>query len=256
MTKGHTTPSRANGSYRGLPPFGFLSPAFSLGLVLVLGAGQVQGQTPTEPPALAQATHPAPLLDLALGNPKAKLTLVEYASPTCPHCSAWYTDVYPVFKAKYVDTGKVRYIFRELPTAPVEVANAGFLLMRCAPEDKAFDVLHSLFDGQSTLRFTKRADIMLYNAGAAGGLSRAQTEACLADKPLLARIAARIETNVAKDHVEYTPTFFLNGVRIGEGELALKDLEKQLNRALAGKSILPVASKASAPAKPHARNRS
>lgn len=82
--------------------------------------------------------------DMAQGAAEgAKVTVVEYASVTCPHCAIWQENTYPAFKAKYVDTGKVRYIFRELPTPPVDAATAGFLVARSAGPDMYFDVVHS-----------------------------------------------------------------------------------------------------------------
>ena len=74
--------------------------------------------------------------EMVLGNPNAKVTVIEYASASCPHCARWNEDVYPAFKKKYVDTGKVKYVFREFLTPPTEVAAAGFLLARCAGKDK------------------------------------------------------------------------------------------------------------------------
>ena len=75
--------------------------------------------------------------DMAVGAAEgAKVTVVEYASVTCPHCALWQKNTWPAFKAKYVDTNKVRYIFRELPTPPVDAATAGFLVARCAGPDK------------------------------------------------------------------------------------------------------------------------
>ena len=87
--------------------------------------------------------------DMALGAPEgAKVTVVEYASPTCIHCAMWQKNTWPAFKAKYVDTNKVRYVFRELPTPPTEIAAAGVLLARCAGPDKYFDVIHELLANQ------------------------------------------------------------------------------------------------------------
>jgi len=77
--------------------------------------------------------------DHAIGNPDAKVTVVEYASVTCGHCANWHTSVYPEFKAQYVDTGKVRYVFREFPTPPQRLAHTGFLIANCADENKFFD---------------------------------------------------------------------------------------------------------------------
>ena len=83
--------------------------------------------------------------DMALGAPAgAKVTVVEYASVTCHVCAAWQEEVWPAFKTKYVDTNAVRYVFREIPTPPADVAAAGFLLARCAGEDKYFDVVHEM----------------------------------------------------------------------------------------------------------------
>jgi len=83
--------------------------------------------------------------DMALGAPDgAKVTVVEYASVTCPHCAAWQEETWPAFKAAFVDTNKVRYVFRELPTPPANVAVAGFMIARCAGEDKYFDVIHGI----------------------------------------------------------------------------------------------------------------
>ncbi|MDB5447797.1 MAG: dsbA, partial [Phenylobacterium sp.] len=76
--------------------------------------------------------------DMSLGPPDAKVKVVEYASASCSHCARFNNEVFPAFKAKYVDTGKVNYTLREFLTPPEEVAAAGFLLARCAGKDKYF----------------------------------------------------------------------------------------------------------------------
>ena len=87
--------------------------------------------------------------DMALGaGADAKVTVVEYASVTCGHCAVWNEEVWPEFKTKYVDTKKVRYVFREFPTPPQDIAVAGFLIARCAGEDKYFDVMHDIMASQ------------------------------------------------------------------------------------------------------------
>src|SRR5665213_2186956 len=83
-----------------------------------------------------------------MGDPRAKVTVVEYASASCPHCARFNNDVFPAFKAKYIDTGKVRYVLREFLTEPVQVAAAGFLLARCAGKGKYFGALDDFFHGQ------------------------------------------------------------------------------------------------------------
>src|SRR6201999_4058018 len=84
-----------------------------------------------------------------LGNPNAKVTVEEWASVTCPHCAAFNEEVFPGFKAKYVDTGKVHYISHEFLPPPTQVAAAGFLVARCAGKDKYFNVTDAIFHSQA-----------------------------------------------------------------------------------------------------------
>src|SRR6201987_6183796 len=69
--------------------------------------------------------------DMSMGNPQAKVTVIEYASASCPHCADFNNEVFPAFKAKYIDTGKIHYVFREFITPPAELAMAVFLTARC-----------------------------------------------------------------------------------------------------------------------------
>ena len=86
-------------------------------------------------PVAALAYGPPKPIDMTLGSPKAKVTVIEYASLACSHCAHFNNEVFPEFKAKYIDTGKVRYVYREFYTPPVEVAAAGALIARCAGPD-------------------------------------------------------------------------------------------------------------------------
>ena len=90
--------------------------------------------------------------DMDLGNPQSKVTVVEYASVGCPVCAKFQQEVYPAFKAKYIDTGKIHYVFREMLVgggAEVAVAEAGFLVARCAGKDKYFAVNDAIFKNQT-----------------------------------------------------------------------------------------------------------
>src|ERR1700744_5268888 len=90
--------------------------------------------------------------DMSLGNPNAKVTVIEYASVACPHCARFNNDVFPAFKAKYIDTGKIHYVFREMLVggdAEMQMAAAGFLMARCAGKDKYFSVVDAIFHGQA-----------------------------------------------------------------------------------------------------------
>src|SRR6201996_4270527 len=89
--------------------------------------------------------------DMTLGDPHARVTVIEYASASCPHCARFNNEVFPAFKAKYIDTGKIHYVFREFLTEPVEVAAAAFLTARCAGKDKYFSVLDAVFKAQTQM---------------------------------------------------------------------------------------------------------
>ncbi len=174
--------------------------------------------------------------DMALGAPEgAKVTVVEYASVTCPHCALWQKNTWPALKAKYVDTNKVRYVFRELPTPPVDAATAGFLVARCAGEDKYFDVVHQLMATQQEMITTSPRDWLLRTAQAAG-LSEDQFNACVTDKDAIAAMERRVQS-ARTDGVSGTPAFFVNGKEVitpGSGEGAqMSDLSAAIDAELA-----------------------
>jgi protein-disulfide isomerase len=174
--------------------------------------------------------------DMALGAPEgAKVTVVEYASVTCPHCATWQENTWPQFKAAYVDTNKVRYVFRELPTPPTNVAVAGFLIARCAGEDKYFDVVHNIMASQKEWMAGVNPRDTLFRVGNGAGLSQQQIETCIQDPEALK--AADERANAAlKAGVNGTPAFFVNGVQVitpgGEGA-SMADLSKAIDAELA-----------------------
>lgn len=149
--------------------------------------------------------------DMALGAPEgAKVTVVEYASVTCSGCAAWNEQVWPQFKAKYVDTGKVRYVFREFPTPPADVAVAGFLVARCAGEDKYFHVIDQIMRSLPEMHSGTPPRDMLLRTAREAGLSEAQFQTCVADPESVAAMEQRIKA--ARDAgVTGTPTFMVNG---------------------------------------------
>lgn len=162
--------------------------------------------------------------DRVLGNARAKVTVYEYASVTCPHCARWHADVWPAFKARYVDTGKVRFVLREMLTEPAALSGAGFMVARCAPAAKYFDVIGGLFEQQS-LVFANAARSWLESAGARGGLSAEQVRACALDQAGADALNARTERS-AREHpqVASTPTFIINGTTL-VGEQSLAELD-------------------------------
>lgn len=187
------------------------------------------------PQAMAQAAadvaKPVSLPDMALGPKDAAVTITEYASMTCPHCAAFNEQVFPKLKSEYIDTGKVRYIFREFPL-DIKAA-AGSMLSRCIANGDAtkyFAVTDMLFRQQNEW-VVKNTTETLTRIGKQAGLTQQQVEACLKDQALLDKIAAdqKYASDVLK--VDSTPTFFINGEKI-KGEASFEEFAKKINPLL------------------------
>ena len=185
--------------------------------------------------AMAQSASdvakPVSLPDMALGPANASVTITEYASMTCPHCAAFNAEVFPKIKSEYIDTGKVRYIFREFPL-DIKAA-AGSMLSRCIAKGDAgkyFAVTDLLFRSQGDW-VTKNTTETLTRIGKQAGLSEQEVETCLKNQSLLDKIAAdqKYASDVLK--VDSTPTFFINGEKI-RGEASFEELAKKINPLL------------------------
>ncbi len=169
--------------------------------------------------------------DMSLGSPYAKVRVIEYASASCPHCARFDLDVFPAFKAKYVDTGRVRYTLREYLSEPQVIAAAGFLLARCAGKDRYFPVLDAVFKGQSEMVQTGDVrGVLVRIAQEPGGLTPAQLDACMRDEAAEKALAARADRHVHTDKITSTPTFVINGRRF-EGEMTLPELDAAIAQA-------------------------
>lgn len=148
--------------------------------------------------------------DRVLGRADAPVTVVEYASFTCPHCADWHNTVLPAFKARFIDTGKVRLVFRDLPTDPVQVAATAAAIARCAAPDRFYAVASSFMSGQAQLRSSYQVGPWYDAAVAVSGRTQAQIETCLADPATMASLRAGMEAASAAG-VQSTPSFFVNG---------------------------------------------
>ena len=167
---------------------------------------------------------PGPLPDIALGAAEAPVTIVEYASMTCPHCAHFHETTFPELKKRFIDTGKVRFIFREFPLDPL--AAAGFMLARCAGDDKYYPMIETLFSQQKTWAVQKPLPPLLAIAKQAG-FTQQSFDQCLANQKLLDDIEKSRERASSKFGVNSTPTFFINGEKVA-GALSIEDLEKEI----------------------------
>ncbi|HEY5226360.1 MAG TPA: DsbA family protein [Methylovirgula sp.] len=142
-----------------------------------------------------------------LGSMTAPVTIIEYASLTCPHCADFAVKTFPELKKRYIDTGKVRFIFREFPLNPL--SGAGFMLARCAGKDKYMDVIETLFAKQSEW-VVKQPLESLKNLVKPFGFTDDSFKACLHNKQVIAEMQSVAMRGMVSG-VHATPTFFVNG---------------------------------------------
>lgn len=169
--------------------------------------------TPAFAVDMAELLKPPSLGDMALGAEEgAKVTIVEYASATCPHCAAYHKDAWKKLKAEYVDTKKIRYIFREFPTN--DAALAAFMVARAAPKESYFPLMDVLFETLET--WAQNPAEGLFNIARQAGFTQSKFDETLKNEAL-ARGIMEIRDGGVKFGVEGTPTFFINGEKF-EGE--------------------------------------
>jgi len=176
----------------------------------------------------AQLMKPQALTDMVIGSEKAPVTIVEYASMTCPHCAHFEENTFPELKKKYIDTGKVRYILREFPLDPL--AAAAFMLARCAGEKdtgRYYAMVDTLFRQQQQWVVAKPLDPLLAIAKQAG-FTKESFDACLANQKLLDDIQKVRQEAIDQFKVQSTPTFFINGT-MHAGALSMDEISKLID---------------------------
>lgn len=191
-------------------------------------AGAAEAPTPT--PVAEPFAYVMDEMDIVTGNPDAPVTIVEYASLSCPHCAHFNNEVLPELKKKYIDTGKAKLVFRHFPLNPP--ALNGAMVVECAERGQREKFLKVLFATQDKWAFDVNAVAALTNIASVGGLSKEKIEACRADKALEERILKVVQTAGAKSWVSSTPTFFINNTRL-EGDHGVEPMSKAIDALLA-----------------------
>jgi protein-disulfide isomerase len=185
-------------------------------------------------PALAQNVptedlmKPGALPDMSLGKTDAPVTIVEYASMTCPHCAKFHETTFPELKKQYIDTGKVHFVFREFPLDPL--ATAAFMLARCAGKDNSnryFALVDTLFAQQDRWAVQKPIPPLLAIAKQTG-FTEASFEECLANQELLNKIEDVRQRAIDEFKVKSTPTFFINGTKF-DGAQTIENMGKAID---------------------------
>jgi protein-disulfide isomerase len=193
--------------------------SLALGLAALCLPGNLRAQVPTE------------VVEMSMGAANAPVTMVEYWMFTCPHCAAFHRDVFPQIKANFVDTGKVRVVFREVYFNRPSLW-AG-MIARCAPKDRYFGIADLLFQRQAAWSAARDTDAMvaeLYAIGRQAGLTDEDMNACLSDRAFAEALVADFQKNSTADAIDATPSFVIDGQKFGNSGYA--EFETRLNAAL------------------------
>lgn len=175
----------------------------------------------------AEALNKAPELgEMAMGPEDAKVTIIEYASATCPHCAAFHKDTFGKLKTEYIDTNRIRFVFREFPLD--DAALAAFMIARAAPKESYFPLIDVFFNTLESWAASPAEG--LFNIAKQAGFTREKFDATLKDQALAAKILA-IRDDGAKFGVQGTPTFFING-ELYDGERTIEGVKARIDPLL------------------------
>jgi protein-disulfide isomerase len=181
--------------------------------------------TPAQAATTEEMMQAGPLGEMALGDPNAPNVVIEYASMTCPHCAAFHTTTFDALKEKYIDTGKVYFIFREYPLDAL--ATAASMLARCGPKERYFPLVDLMFDRQGEWAFTENPKAALLAFVRQAGFTEESFNACLTNKELQDGVLAVKNRGSSEFGVSSTPTFFING-ELQKGEIGIEEFEEIL----------------------------
>lgn len=175
------------------------------------------------PPTTEQA-----LADRVLGDPNAPVTIIEYSSLTCPHCRQFHVEILPKIKKNYIDTGKVKLIYRDFPFD--QMGLLATVMARCAPPERFFSFVDVLFQQQSNWSRSKEPFEALSRIGKLGGLNPSDFEACLKNQALVDGIVEKRLDGQKKFDVKATPTFIIDGDHKIVGSQPYEDFDKVLSK--------------------------
>jgi protein-disulfide isomerase len=182
-------------------------------------------------PGIGLAQAAPEIVEMTMGEADAPVTLVEYAMFNCPHCAAFNRDVFPQIKANYIDTGKVRLVYREVYFNKPSLW-AG-MVARCAPQERYFGIVDLLYERQNDWATETDANAMLgklFSIGRQAGMTDDQMNACLQDRAFAEGLVAEYQRNAEADGIDATPTFFINGQK--EENMTYDEFAAKLDAAL------------------------
>jgi len=175
---------------------------------------------------LAGLNDPPAFGEMTLGPDTAKVTVIEYASATCPHCAAFHNETFEALKKEYIDTGKIKFVFREFPHQ--DAALAAFMLARCAPKEKYFPLIDVFFATQP--EWTQNPLEGLNKIAQQAGFTKESFDACMKNETVAKDILA-VRSKAEGFGVTGIPTFFVNGERF-EGETTIEAFRAKIDPLL------------------------
>lgn len=188
------------------------------------------GRQVIEAPTLAEVLQPGSLPEIVIGRADAPVTIVEYASLTCPHCAKFHKEVYPELKRTYLDTGKVRLIMREFPIG--KTAGMATIIMRCAKPERQVELIGKFFAQQDTWVSQEVRLDPIFAVAKQVGMTRAEFDACRQNQSIIEALKA-IKERGRKLGIIGTPNFFIQEKRI-KSTLTMADIRAHVEPLLAG----------------------
>ncbi|MGI9508462.1 MAG: DsbA family protein [Geminicoccaceae bacterium] len=182
-------------------------------------------------PLVLGESSAAEIEERAIGDPDAPVTIIEYSSLTCPHCASFHNEILPELKERYVETGKVRMVFRDFPLNEPAVEAA--VLAHCAGPDRYVGFLDVLFQTQASWASASDPRTALKQLGKLGGLSDDEMDACFADESMVDGVLQSRLVGQNEHDVQSTPTFVING-ETHAGSRAIEDFAEIIDPLLGG----------------------
>lgn len=201
-------------------------------LIAALGLSGLAAAQEAAKPAAAPAVTGPQYKEFVIGDAKAPVTIIEYASLTCTHCQNFHMTAYPELKKNYVDTGKVRFVFRDFPLDGLSMAGA--MLARCAPGDRGMKLIDLIFKNQNTWIRSEKPFEPLKGYAQLAGMTTDEVDACLKNETMLkaVREVQNTATNLYK--VQSTPTFFVDDEKV-EGDRGYQYMADLIDKKIAAK---------------------
>src|SRR5512144_857988 len=179
-------------------------------------------------PPVAELMADGPLGERVLGSPNAPITVIEYASLTCPHCAHFQKEVFPRVKKELIDTGKIRFIVREFPIG--HTSGHAAIVNRCAPEDKYFFLLNQFLTRQPEWVSQEVRPDAIYAVAKSSGMSREAFDKCLSNQTIIDGLT-KVKQRGRKYGVIGTPTFFINSRKAAQGEVTYDQIKSLIEQA-------------------------